>query len=1073
MPDIRPRLGVCLPSWLSALALAVLAAVLAAAGRLPFSDAAWAAASALAAFLPSGWQSPIGWKRRAAETTLLPIAAALLLVSDLTIRRMLLPPLLVAAATAAVLAALPRTPARRQPLLWAAFGVAVRAAGGLGLAGAGPVGAAVAVAAAALLPWSAAAWGPRAGLAAGLLVAAVPLQHWPLATAAVTVLAIWLVPWGRFSTRRMHGLSGWLPAVAACAVAGAALAPWGGIPVVDALPGAGLAGVVAVAVAALVTLWLPPGIAGAAWFVAALALGPVQPPLPEQPAFRLDAARREAVLPVGTGSPYVLDLAVRGGRNLPAGTAVAVLSTKAGEQPLRVGFETAEGIGRRAEEALEIAHGLPQRPLWRPMRTGSPPSWRVSGRTVHAVAAGERPVLRRAPELPDEVTVTVESVGPSRPTPPRELSLAGLMVAAAIAAALLQLASGGWRSAGALLPWSLVVAGQLIARVAVEPLRLAGERYAVDLAMAALLTAWAPAAWRWLRQRRPAMAVASLLLPLALATPQLTPPLYGDEPFHLHLMESLVRDHDLDLGNNLDIAHHPGDRTYLLGDPLLHSPALGFLLLPGFLAAGRTGALLLLAIAGGALAALLAARCRQLGIAEPRLALLLMALAVSYPLATFATQIWPELPAALAVAAILVLATGRRGSQWLAAVVAALAVAVKTRLGLIVFPAAIAALWRDRGRSRWIGALAMVAAAAAGLAVGWISMGHPFGFFRRFEHLLPDDPGLAVRVVAGLAFDPAGGLLFTAPLALAAVALAGLLWRRGGPGERGVIVGATLTGLALLHSKEWYGGGSPPARYLVPLLPAAVLAWGVALRAPRRWRRLAEILVAPSVVTWWALVTRPHFSINPGGGGWWLSDALARRLQADVQHLVPSFLVPTAASLWLPPLALAVAAVAVTAGSRRSSLLRVLVRSGSALVLAAATFVTAAVVLHSDRIVEVEAAQVRRQGGAPQPPPGTFSRFEHRRGWLVRNGDGITVPVRVRAGAEVRIEGWLVGSAQRGAGLVVRWDDGEPVTINVSGAADGRVRLPDPPAPGRRQLRVVLRAPPGGGAVLDRLVVEP
>ncbi|PWB74599.1 MAG: hypothetical protein C3F15_07575, partial [Holophagae bacterium] len=101
MPDIRPRLGVCLPSWLSAIALAALAAVLAAAGRLPFADAAWAAASALAAFLPSGWQSPLGWKRRAAETTLLPIAAALLLVSDLTIRRMLLPPLLVLAATAA------------------------------------------------------------------------------------------------------------------------------------------------------------------------------------------------------------------------------------------------------------------------------------------------------------------------------------------------------------------------------------------------------------------------------------------------------------------------------------------------------------------------------------------------------------------------------------------------------------------------------------------------------------------------------------------------------------------------------------------------------------------------------------------------------------------------------------------------------------------------------------------------------------------------------------------------------------------------------------------------------------
>ena len=1073
MPAILRRVGACLPSWLSAFAVSVLAVVLAAAGRLPWADAAWVTASVLIAFVPTAWQAPVGWKRRAAESALLPVAAALLLVSDLTILRMLLPPLLVVAASAAVLAALPRTPEGRQPLLWAAYGLAVRAAGGLGLAGAGPLAVAVAVAASALLPWAAAAWGPRAGLAAGLVVAAVPLQHWPLAALAVTVVAIWSIPWGRSSGRRMTALSGWLPALAAAALAGSALAPWGGIRLANALPGAGLMALAAVAVAALVTLRVPAAVAGAAWFLAALAFGPVQPPLPEQPAFRLDAVRREVALPAGIGDLYLLDLSLRGGRELPAGTVVAVLSSTAGEQPLRAGHETAEGARRRAESEPEIAHGLPARAVWRPMRTGSPPLWRVSGRTALVVAPGERPVLRRAPGLPDDVTVMVESVGPSRPTSPRRLALDGFVVAAAIVVALLQLTGGGWRSAWALLPWTLLLAGQLVARAAVEPLRLLGERHAVDLAMAAMLAAWAPAAWRWLREHRPARAVASLLVPLALATPQLTPPLYGDEPFHLHVMESLARDRDLALENNLDIERHPGDRNYLLGDPLLHSPVLGFLLLPGFLFAGRTGALLLLAVAGAALAALLAARARQLGVPERRLALLLMALAVSYPLATVATQVWPELPAALAVAAILVLAVGRRASRWLAAAVAALAVAIKTRLGLIVFPVAIAALWRERGRSRWLGALALVGAAATSLAVGWLFMGHPFGFFRRFEHLVPADPALALRVVTGLAFDPAGGLLLTAPLALAAVALAGLLWRRGGPGERGVIVGAALTGLALLHSKEWYGGGSPPARYLVPLLPAAALAWGLALRVPRRWRRLAEVLVAPSILAWWALVTRPQFSVNPGDGGWWLSDALARRLHADVQHLVPSFLVPTAASLWLPPLVLVIAATAVVACSRWPAVLRLLVRSGSAIVLAAATVVTAAVVLHSDRIVEAEAAQVRRLGGSPIPPAGTFSRFEHRRGWLVRDGDGISVPLRVAAPVEVRIEGWLVGTAQRGARLEVRWDDNEPVMIPVSGAApDGRVRLPGPPAPGRHQLRVVLRAPRGGGAVLDRVVVE-
>jgi hypothetical protein len=92
----------------------------------------------------------------------------------------------------------------------------------------------------------------------------------------------------------------------------------------------------------------------------------------------------------------------------------------------------------------------------------------------------------------------------------------------------------------------------------------------------------------------------------------------------------------------------------------------------------------------------------------------------------------------------------------------------------------------------------------------------------------------------------------------------------------------------------------------------------------------------------------------------------------------------------------------------------------------------------------------------------------------MRDGDGISVPLRVTVPSTVWVEGWLVGLAQRGARLEVRWDDGEPVAIPVSGTApDGRVRLPDPPAPGRRQLRIVLRAPCAGGAVLDRVVVEP
>jgi len=364
------------------------------------------------------------------------------------------------------------------------------------------------------------------------------------------------------------------------------------------------------------------------------------------------------------------------------------------------------------------------------------------------------------------------------------------------------------------------------------------------------------------------------------------------------------------------------------------------------------------------------------------------------------------------------------------------------------------------------------AAAAGALAVGWMFMGHPFGYFRRLEHLVPADPALAIRVVAGLAFDPAGGLLFTAPLMLAAVAWLALLWRRGSAAERGVLVGGLLTLMALLHSKEWYGGGSPPARYLVPLLPAAAVAWGLALKVPIRWRRLGEILVVPSVMAWWVLITRPHLSINPGDGRWWLTDGLSRRLAADTQHLVPSFLVPTPASLWLPVLVVAAAAVAVVVSRRRPEALRVIVRTGSAIWLSIAVAVAAQVTLRYDDTVEVEGPQVRRIGGRPVPPEGTFSRYEHRRGWMSRNGEGMVMPIKVAPDAAVWLEGWLVGSAQRGAELVVRWNHLDPVAIGVSGAADeGRVRLPDPPGPGRHSLRVTVAAPPGGGAVLDRVVV--
>jgi hypothetical protein len=486
--------------------------------------------------------------------------------------------------------------------------------------------------------------------------------------------------------------------------------------------------------------------------------------------------------------------------------------------------------------------------------------------------------------------------------------------------------------------------------------------------------------------------------------------------------------------------------------------------------AGRAGALLLLALMGGALAALLARRARDLELGDAKIGLLVLMLAVSYPLATFATQIWPELPGALAVAALLVLISDPHRGRWLGPVVAMAAVAVKTRLGLIAFPMAAAA-WVRRG---WFRAVFVLGSAvAAGLAVGWLTMGHPFGPYRRLHHLIPEDPSLIIRVLGGLAFDPAGGLAFTAPLLLAASAGVALLWRLGGPGERAMLIGCGLTLCALLHSIEWYGGGAPPARYLVPMLPAFVLSAAMVLRRPLRWRRLSVVLIPPSFLAWWVLITRPHFSVNPGDGGYWLADGLARRFAADARFFFPSFLVPNMATVVVPVAMVGAVFFAARLTTWRPVFALVLRRSWVGLWFVAAAALVLTLDLRHDEVVEFEAPQVRRSGGSPMPPAGTVSRFRHRRGWRLDAGDSVVVPLNLRENSGVILEGWLMGGAQKRGRLEVQWDDGNRVTIPWRGrGATERVMLVSPPGPGRHRLRIRLLSPRHGAVALDRLLVE-
>ena len=288
-----------------------------------------------------------------------------------------------------------------------------------------------------------------------------------------------------------------------------------------------------------------------------------------------------------------------------------------------------------------------------------------------------------------------------------------------------------------------------------------------------------------------------------------------------------------------------------------------------------------------------------------------------------------------------------------------------------------------------------------------------------------------------------------------------------------MLVGCGFTVAALLHSTEWYGGGAPPARYLVPMLPAFALAGGLMLNRPLKWRRLLQVLLPPSVITWWVFVTRPHLSVNPGDGGYWLADALSRRFAADGRSLFPSFLVIDAATLLVPAAISVVVLITVWITSRRGGTAAVLVRGWIAVWLVAASALVLVLDLRPDGVVEAESPQVRKSGGGPVPRAGTPARFSHRRGWRLDNGNRLTVPLNLDKGANVVLEGWLLGTARGGAHLELAWDGEEPVLLKWRGhGVTESLRMPSPSADGRHYLSITLHSSPHGAVVIDRFVVS-
>ena len=371
-------------------------------------------------------------------------------------------------------------------------------------------------------------------------------------------------------------------------------------------------------------------------------------------------------------------------------------------------------------------------------------------------------------------------------------------------------------------------------------------------------------------------AAAGILVP-ATHTTRTT----ADEPQYLLTAISLAEDRDLDIADELADGRWRSfhalalpEQTERLADGRRlspHDPLLPLLLAGPVAAGGWVGAKLAMAAMAGLLAALLVwTAVRRLGVPLGTATLATVLLACSPPLAVYGSQIYPELPAALAVLAAAAALTSAAPPGGPATLVTGVAVAALPWLGVKYVPVAAAiavvACWRlsRAGQARralaLAGSLALAGVAFLVLHRWWYGGWTPYAAGDHFVGgelsvvgTEPDYLGRSRRLL-GLLVDRGFGLAAWQPAWLLAVPAVAALARRRPPGWGALALPLAAgwlvaTFVALTMQGWWFAG-----RQVVVVLPLAALAVAWWTGRDRRRRLLLAVAGGFGVVAFGWLV---------------------------------------------------------------------------------------------------------------------------------------------------------------------------------------------------------------------------
>jgi hypothetical protein len=323
----------------------------------------------------------------------------------------------------------------------------------------------------------------------------------------------------------------------------------------------------------------------------------------------------------------------------------------------------------------------------------------------------------------------------------------------------------------------------------------------------------------------------------------------ADEPHYLLSAISLWEDHDLDVRDERSAVRYLDFHEAVLpvqaeiqpdGSQIEpHDPLLPVVLAAPVGLGGWLGGKLAMAAMAGVLAGVLAAVIRRRAGVRATIAVPAALIAgLSPPLAIYGTQIYPEVPAALATLGAFWWITGPSSRR--ATIGAALAVVALPWLSVKYAPVAavlaaglLVQLWRHDLARRAVAVVAGLAAAVVAFLVGhhliyggWTAYASGSHFTAGDFSVVGDRPDYVGRTqrLAGLLVDRYFGLAIWQPAALAVVPAVAVLARRRPPWALPLLATLaagwlTATYVALTMAGWWW-----PGRQIVVVVPLAVVA---------------------------------------------------------------------------------------------------------------------------------------------------------------------------------------------------------------------------------------------------------